>query len=58
MCFVMCGFCGVWVFFDNCVGVLVIHVCVLVLTVLCIVSLCTFIPICFVCTVVSTTATE
>jgi hypothetical protein len=58
--FVMCG--CVWVL--CCGGVLVI--CILVFTVFCIVRtvffvlfrLCIFIPICFVCTSVRTTATE
>jgi len=61
-CFVMCGFCNVWM--CVCVGILVI--CVLVFTVFCIVCtvffvlfrLCIFILICFVCTIVRTTATE
>ena len=43
-CFVIYGFCNVWVCFDNCVGVLVI--CVLVFTVFCIV--CTVFLYCFV----------
>ena len=71
----ICGFCNVlmcvfvgFVMFEflQCVGVLVIHVCVLVFTVFSIVCtaffvlfrLCIFILICFVCTSVRTTATE
>ena len=60
----MCGVCNMWVFFENCVGVLV--KCVLVFTVFCIV--CTVFLYCFVyvyiilisfvCTSVMTTATE
>jgi len=61
-CFVMCGFCNVWV----CVRVGVLVTCVLVFTVFCIVCtvffvlfrLCIFILICFVCTGVRATATK
>ena len=66
MCILYCGcfnlFCNVWA--SVCGGVLVI--CVLVLTAFCIACtvffvrfrLCTFIPICFFCTSLRTTAIE
>jgi len=60
-CVYVCGFCNVWV----CVCVRILIICVLVFTVFCIIcsvflvlfSLCIFI-ICFVCTILRTTATD